>query len=35
MVHFDSTQFGNVWINWRKYFQVLVVGEKIGERESL
>lgn len=33
MVHFDSTSFGQVIIDGKKYSDVLIIGDKIEERE--
>lgn len=34
MPHIDEIKFGNLTINGKKYGQVLIIGDKIQERES-
>ena len=34
MPHINSTEFGSITIDERKYDQVLIVGERVFERES-
>ena len=33
MLHIDSTAFGEIIIDGKKYFQVLIIGDAVEERE--
>jgi len=34
MAEIDKIKWGNIWVNGEKYHQVLIVGEKVLEREG-